>query len=81
MIQHREQHEARSLEPTPEAEAEWVATIKQKAIHSQWFQRECTPGYYNNEGMPEEGTGFRGSNMAADQSSSTTSFASGAQKE
>ena len=60
VIQHTKEHEARSLEPTPEAEAEWVATIKQKAIHNQRFQRECTPGYYNNEGKPAEGAGFLG---------------------
>src|SRR5271154_294722 len=58
VIQHTKEHEARSLEPTPEAEAEWVATIKRKAIHNQRFQRECTPGYYNNEGKPTEGNGL-----------------------
>jgi cation diffusion facilitator CzcD-associated flavoprotein CzcO len=60
VIEHTKLHEARSLEPTPEAEAEWVATIKQKAIHNQRFQRECTPGYYNNEGRPAESTGLFG---------------------
>ena len=41
-----------------EAEAEWVATIKEKALNNQRFLTECTPGYYNNEGKPEEGTGL-----------------------
>ena len=53
----RNSHEARCIEPTAEAEAEWVATIKQKAVHNRRFLRECTPGYYNNEGQPAEGTG------------------------
>jgi cation diffusion facilitator CzcD-associated flavoprotein CzcO len=60
LIQHTKAQEARSLEPTPEAEAEWVATIRRKAIHNQRFLRECTPGYYNNEGKPTENTGLFG---------------------
>ncbi|RCG23015.1 NAD(P)/FAD-dependent oxidoreductase [Streptomyces diacarni] len=42
----------RCVEPTPEAEAAWVATIREKAADLYAFQAECTPGYYNNEGMP-----------------------------
>jgi cyclohexanone monooxygenase len=34
LIQHAKQNEARCIEPTPEAEAEWVATIKAKAINN-----------------------------------------------
>jgi cyclohexanone monooxygenase len=60
MIQHAKAVEARSLEPTAEAEAEWCATIKEKAINSLGFLTECTPGYYNNEGHPTAGTGLVG---------------------
>ena len=60
LIQHAKPHEARCIEPTAEAEAEWVATIREKAINNQRFLTECTPGYYNNEGKPEEGTGLAG---------------------
>ena len=60
VIEHSKQHEARTIEPTPEAEAEWVATIKRKAIHNQRFLSECTPGYYNNEGKPAQSTGLFG---------------------
>jgi cation diffusion facilitator CzcD-associated flavoprotein CzcO len=60
LIQQTKAQEAQTLEPTPEAEAEWVATIKEKAIHNQRFLRECTPGYYNNEGKPTESTGLFG---------------------
>ena len=62
LIQHAKQNEARCIEPTPEAEAEWVATIKAKAINNLGFLTECTPGYYNNEGKPSAGTGLAGDN-------------------
>jgi len=60
VIKHANAIEARQIEPTPEAEAGWVATIRQKAIHNQRFLRECTPGYYNNEGKPEANIGIFG---------------------
>jgi cyclohexanone monooxygenase len=60
VIQCAKQLEVRSLEPTPEAEAEWVRTIREKSAISQQFQQECTPGYYNNEGQPAQGAGFLG---------------------
>ncbi len=40
----------KTLEPTAEAEKEWVDTIVKLAVGRQPFLRECTPGYYNNEG-------------------------------
>jgi len=46
------ERQARTIEPTAEAEAEWVQTIIDSAIMRQKFQEECTPGYYNNEGQP-----------------------------
>ncbi|AGP60449.1 flavin-containing monooxygenase [Streptomyces rapamycinicus] len=45
---------ARHVEPTAEAEAAWRATIREKAADLYAFHAECTPGYYNNEGMPRE---------------------------
>jgi cyclohexanone monooxygenase len=60
VIQHAKAHEARVLEPTAEAEAEWVETIKQKEAKGRDFQLECTPGYYNNEGQLDKGPGFVG---------------------
>ena len=60
LIQHAKLHEARCIEPTPEAEAEWVATIKEKALNNQEFLQACTPGYYNNEGRPAAGAGLAG---------------------
>jgi cyclohexanone monooxygenase len=40
----------KALEPTAEAEADWVDTIVKLAVARQPFLQECTPGYYNNEG-------------------------------
>src|ERR1700722_9403529 len=57
VIRDTKQQEERSLEPTAEAEAEWVATIREKRAISQNFLQECTPGYYNNEGGSLEGGG------------------------
>lgn len=42
------------VEPSAEAEAAWVAAVRQKAPDLHKFQAECTPGYYNNEGRPPE---------------------------
>jgi cyclohexanone monooxygenase len=42
--------QARTVEPSEEAEAAWVKTIEDLAIMRQAFLEECTPGYYNNEG-------------------------------
>ncbi|RSN71280.1 flavin-containing monooxygenase [Actinomadura sp. WAC 06369] len=41
---------AATLEPTAEAQDAWCATIRDNAIDNVRFIRECTPGYYNNEG-------------------------------
>ena len=60
LILHAKAQEARCIEATPEAEAEWVATIKQKAMNNRDFLDACTPGYYNNEGKPEKGFGLAG---------------------
>ncbi len=60
LIQHTKSQEARCIEPTAEAEAEWIATIKEKAFINLGFQQECTPGYYNNEGHPDPKKGLFG---------------------
>jgi cation diffusion facilitator CzcD-associated flavoprotein CzcO len=44
----------RTVEPTQEAEEAWCDTIvKGTAIRGDFF-KECTPGYYNNEGKPNK---------------------------
>ncbi|PVE09853.1 flavin-containing monooxygenase [Streptomyces scopuliridis] len=54
VIAEARKRDARYVEPTEQAEAAWVATIRQKAADLYTFQAECTPGYYNNEGRPRE---------------------------
>ena len=46
----------RTLEASAEAEADWVATIVKLARARQPFLNQCTPGYYNNEGAPDQRT-------------------------
>ncbi|MCO6010797.1 NAD(P)/FAD-dependent oxidoreductase [Actinoallomurus purpureus] len=46
--------QARYVEPTPEVQDAWLATLRENAPDLYRFQAECTPGYYNNEGMPRE---------------------------
>jgi cyclohexanone monooxygenase len=41
---------ATAVEATAEAQDQWCATVRETAIDNTTFQRECTPGYYNNEG-------------------------------
>ena len=60
LVTHAKAQEARVMEPTPEAEAGWVQTIKEKALNSKGFLEACTPGYYNNEGYVNDGEGFIG---------------------
>jgi len=50
--------QAKTVEPTPEGEAEWVQTIHDNALQNLKFRGDCTPGYYNGEGRPGEGAGL-----------------------
>ena len=38
--------------------AQAALRVRSKALLTRAFQQECTPGYYNNEGKPGEGTGI-----------------------
>jgi hypothetical protein len=38
------------VEPTAEAEAQWVKTVHETSTDMRKFAAECTPGYYNGEG-------------------------------
>ncbi len=40
----------KAVEPTPQAEADWVGTIVRLGAGRRKFIESCTPGYYNNEG-------------------------------
>src|SRR2546426_1456567 len=48
--------QAKSVEPTPEAEAEWVKLVTGPTVMTE-YQNTCTPGNYNGEGT-NEGQGF-----------------------
>lgn len=41
---------AKSVEPTQQAQDDWVREIHATEIDVETFSRACTPGYYNNEG-------------------------------
>ena len=42
------------MEPSQEAQDQWVQTIRDTTIPSD-FLEQCTPGYYNNEGGGDGG--------------------------
>jgi cyclohexanone monooxygenase len=44
--------EISAVEPSEAAERAWVDEVMAYAPLRQKFSEECTPGYYNNEGMP-----------------------------
>jgi cyclohexanone monooxygenase len=48
--------EGETLEPTAQAEAEWVNLVTGRTFMTD-YQNTCTPGYYNGEGI-QEGEGF-----------------------
>ena len=52
LIQHARERQAQVIEPTAEAEAEWVQTVRDTPNPGARFYAECTPGYYNGEGRP-----------------------------
>jgi cyclohexanone monooxygenase len=58
VVQHCEKRGASTVEPTPQAETEWVATMRRLSQLNQSFLQECTPGYYNQEGRPGDGHSY-----------------------
>jgi len=55
VVKHTRAHQKQCIEPSAEAEEEWVATIKEKAFTNREFLESCTPGYINGEGKLEDG--------------------------
>ena len=41
---------ATTVEPSQEAQDNWIKTIRESSIDASEFAVSCTPGYYNNEG-------------------------------
>ncbi len=56
LITQVESRDAKSIEPTLEAEDEWVKLVTGPTFMTE-YQNTCTPGYYNGEGK-NEGHGF-----------------------
>ncbi len=54
IVKYCDERQVRSVEPTQEAEDAWVAEVMSFAGVRRTFEQECTPGYYNNEGMPSD---------------------------
>ncbi len=54
IIKHALDNDIRTLEVSQEAEDAWVETIISSARMGREFLQDCTPGYYNNEGMVSE---------------------------
>jgi cyclohexanone monooxygenase len=53
LITEAQGRQARTIEPSENAEKAWVQTIIDLSLMREQFLKECTPGYYNNEGKPE----------------------------
>lgn len=60
VIGHARKHGFTRIEPSVEAEAAWVEEIGSAMGLNADFAESCTPGYYNNEGQPNEGPGWFG---------------------
>ncbi len=56
LIKQVYERQAKCVEPTAEAEAEWVKLVTGHTVMTD-YQNTCTPGYYNGEGT-NEGQGF-----------------------
>jgi cyclohexanone monooxygenase len=53
IVRNAGERQARVVEPAQEAEEAWVDTIVKLSVMRENFLKECTPGYYNNEGKVE----------------------------
>jgi cation diffusion facilitator CzcD-associated flavoprotein CzcO len=58
IIKQARLRQAQAIEPTAEAEADWVQTIRDTPLQNERFFSECTPGYYNAEGKLGNGGFF-----------------------
>jgi cation diffusion facilitator CzcD-associated flavoprotein CzcO len=53
IIDEARKREAATIDVEEEAEKNWVDTIINASVANLQFLENCTPGYYNNEGMPQ----------------------------
>jgi len=60
MVGHARNNNYHCLEASAQAEDAWVRTIKAMSMFNARFLKECTPGYYNNEGHVDAGNSLLG---------------------
>jgi cyclohexanone monooxygenase len=58
VVHEADLRQAKSVEPSAEAETAWRQTIRDNALNNLKFRQDCTPGYYNGEGHAGEGMGL-----------------------
>ena len=58
ILQQARAQGAKTLEPSPEAVADYVSEIRRLNVNGSEFYVECTPGYYNSEGAVGNKNGF-----------------------
>jgi cation diffusion facilitator CzcD-associated flavoprotein CzcO len=58
VVKAASEQQAQTVEPTLDAESDWLETIRATAIDTLAFRQACTPGYYNGEGHPRKGQGL-----------------------
>ncbi|KAK2809259.1 hypothetical protein FQN50_003900 [Emmonsiellopsis sp. PD_5] len=51
VVKECKERKAKSIQPAEEAEKKWVETIMEGGKLQRNFVKECTPGYYNQEGQ------------------------------
>ena len=54
ILRHALDHDVSVIEASQEAQDAWVQTIIDLSMFNQKFLESCTPGYYNNEGQPQQ---------------------------
>jgi cyclohexanone monooxygenase len=57
IIKETQARQGKTVQPTQEAQDEWVNLISMMQINNRAFFEACTPGYYNNEGAIRTGLG------------------------
>jgi cyclohexanone monooxygenase len=57
VIKETQARQGKTVQPTQEAQDEWVDLISKMQINNRAFLEACTPGYYNNEGAIRTGLG------------------------
>jgi cation diffusion facilitator CzcD-associated flavoprotein CzcO len=56
IVRHALDSGAKTVEPTPEAQAKWVDYLLTGPGRMAGAAADCTPGYYNNEGKADDST-------------------------